>query len=140
MAGKHCIFSDFKPVVNSYIQREWQSQWDALTENKLHSFLPNVSDDIFRCRTNRREEVVLCRLHIGHSYFTHSHLLKGEERPYCHACDAPDSIEHILISCADLIEVRRKYYTAESMKVLFRDVPPDSIFAYLKEINMFNKI
>ena len=140
VAGKHVIFSDFKPVVNKYIQDEWQSQWDALTDNKLHKIIPSISDAIPRCRSNRREEVVLCRLHIGHSYFTHSHLLKGEERPFCFACDEPDNLEHVLISCADLIEVRRKHFSAESMKVLFRDVPPDSIFAFLKEINMFNKI
>ena len=140
VTGKHVIFSDFKPVVNKYVHDEWQSQWDALTENKLYKILPCLSDAVPRCRSIRREEVVLCRLHIGHSYYTHSHLLKGEERPFCFACDEPDTLEHILISCADLIEVRRKHYSAESMKVLFRDVPPDSVLSFLKEINMYTKI
>ena len=140
MASKHVFYSDFKPLINKYIQDEWQSQWDSFTENKLHSVVPSIRDDIPRNRTNRRQETVLCRLHIGHSYYTHSYLLKGEERPFCHACDQADTVEHILISCADLIEVRRKFYTAESMKVLFRDVPPDSIFAFLKEVNVYNKI
>ena len=140
VAGKHCVFSDFKPLVNMFIQGEWQAQWDAFTENKLHAIVPSLSDCVSHCRASRREETVLCRLHIGHTYYTHSYLWKGEDRPYCYACDEPDTIKHILISCADLIEVRRKYYTAESMKVLFRDVPPDSIFAFLKEINMYNKI
>ena len=123
-----------------FVQGELQAQWDALTENKLNRILPDMSEAIPRCRPSRREEVVLCRLHIGHTYYTHSHLLKGEERPFCFACDEPDTIEHILISCTDLIEVRTKYYTAESMKVLFRDVPPDRILAFLKEINMYCKI
>ena len=74
------------------------------------------------------------------SYYTHSFLLKGEERPFCFACDEPDTVERILISCADLIEVRRKHFTAESMKVLFRDVPPDRVLAFLREINIYNKI
>ena len=138
--GKHSIFSDFKPLVNEYIHREWQTHWDALTENKLHEIIPNILDCICRCRTNRREEVVLCRLHIGHSYFTHAHLLKDEEKPFCYSCHMSYTIEHILISCADLIDIRRKYYNAESMKVLFRDVPPDRIFAFLKEINIYHKI
>ena len=140
VTSKYCVFNDFKPLINMYMQGEWQVQWDTLTGNKLHSIVSNLSEKISHCRTNRREETVLCRLHIGHTYYTHSYLLKGEDRPYCYACDEPDTVEHILISCADLIETRQKYYTAESMKVLFRDVPPDNIFAFLRDINMFGKI
>ena len=38
-------------------------------------------------RTNRREETVIARLRIGHSFITHSFLLKGEEPPMCIRCD-----------------------------------------------------
>nr|KAG5697965.1 hypothetical protein BaRGS_030278 [Batillaria attramentaria] len=40
----------------------------------------------------------------------------------------------------NLTEVRQKYFTAESMELLFRNVPPDKIFGFLREVNLFHKI
>nr|KAG5697104.1 hypothetical protein BaRGS_002020 [Batillaria attramentaria] len=31
-------------------------------------------------------------------------------------------------------------YRVNSLKVLFRDVPPDSIFSFLEEVNLFYKL
>lgn len=44
--------------------------------------------------TNRIEETVISRLHIGHSYVTQSFLLKGEEPPVSIPCDELLTIEH----------------------------------------------
>ena len=33
-----------------------------------------------------------------------------------------------------------KFYQADNMKVVFRDVLPDKIFKFLKEIKVFNQI
>ena len=138
--SKTTAFADFKPAVNKYVHTLWQKSWDEETGNKLHKIVKKIDDPLLRCRPNRREEVVLCRLHIGHSYFTHAHLLKGEEAPYCYACDELETLEHLLISCIDLKEVRDKFFTAESMELLFRNVPPNDIFEYLRYIDIFYKI
>ena len=91
--------------------------------------------------TSRREETILTRLHIGHSYLTHSFLLKEEEEKHvCIGCDEDLTIEHILLHCWDFYDIRRRHYSAENLKILFRDVPPDKIFDFLKEMNIFNKI
>ena len=45
-------------------------------------------------------------LHIGHSFIIHSFLLKGEEPPVCIGCDELLTIEHILLTCSDLTEIR----------------------------------
>ena len=134
------VFSDFKPLINKYVHAQWQTSWDEQTENKLHTVITKIDDELPRCRQRRREEVVLSRLHIGHSYFTHAYLLKGEDMPYCYACDEPDTIQHILISCGNLCEARQKFYTAETMELLFRNVPPDRIFEFLKHIEIYAKI
>ena len=102
---------------------------------------PDRSDHLPNISSNRREESVLSRLHIGHSYLTHSFLLKEEEeKPVCIGCDENLTIEHILLHCWDFYDIRRKHYSAENLKVLFRDIPPDKIFDFLREINVFNKI
>ena len=72
----------------------------------------------------------MARLHIGHSFLTHSFLLKGEEPPVCIGCDKHLTIEHILLTCSDFIEIRESHFTAS----------PEKIFNFLKEINIFGKI
>ena len=76
--GELIPFSDVNLRTNKYIlelrQSEWMSSW-----------------------TNRKEETVMARLHIGHSFITHSFLLKGEELPMCFGCDKRLTIEHILL-------------------------------------------
>ena len=67
-------------------------------------------------------------------------LLKGDEQTVCIPCDEPLTVEHIVLSCADLIEVIKKYFTATSLKVLFQSVSLNGIFELLKEINVFNQL
>ena len=90
-------------------------------------------------RTNRKEETVMARLHIGHSFITHSFLLKGEELPMYIGCDKRLTIEHILLTFSDFIEIRESYFTAKSLRMLFKDISPEQIFNFLKEINIFEK-
>ena len=87
----------------------------------------------------RREEIVLARAHIGHSYITHSYLLKGDPMPECIPCYCALTVKHILIECVDFMEVRQKYFDVPDLKTLFKDVDPSQIFAFLKEIGLFKK-
>lgn len=57
--------------------------------------------------------------------------------PFCFACNKPFSVKHFLVLCADMIDIRRKHYTADTLKVLFRDVPLDKIINFLKEANLY---
>ena len=87
----------------------------------------------------QEKKTVLNRLHIGHSYFTHSFRLKKEEPPVCIARNTIVTVKHILIECADLLEVRKKYFWEISLYSLIRNVNPEKTFDYLKEIGMFIK-
>ena len=91
-------------------------------------------------RTNRKEETVRACLHIGHSFITHSFLLKGEEPPMCIGCDKRLTIEHILLTCSDFNEMRESHFTAQSLRMLFQNISPEKIFDFLKEINILGKM
>ena len=133
-------WADLKRKTSEYVFRLWQIAWNEEVRNKLYQVCPDVKNNISICRSNRREESVLARLHIGHSYLTHSFLLRGEPPPECYACSEPYSIKHVLIDCADLLEIRKKHYEVDSLKALFQDVAPANIFAFLKEINVYHNI
>ena len=129
-------FSDLKPLTAKYVYQVWQKEWDetGLVSNKFHEILPKLLDKLL-------ENTVLNRLHIGHSYLTHSFILGKEEAPVCVACSTGLTVKRILIECADLLEIRRKkYFEQKSLYLLFRNVSPKIIFDFLREIGVFYKI
>ncbi|GBL79124.1 hypothetical protein AVEN_92375-1 [Araneus ventricosus] len=66
---------DLKKYIKSSLQMKWQRHWDQEINNKLHSIKPiieNWSEDV-----NRKRGTILTRLRIGHTRFTHRHLLLG---------------------------------------------------------------
>ena len=86
-------------------------EWDEFLENKLYKIFPVLKECISCLQKNRKEETVMARLHIGHSFLTHSFLLKGEEPRMCIRCDKRLTIEHILLTCLDFIEIREPLYS-----------------------------
>ena len=133
-------FSDLKPRTNKCILELWQSEWDEFPENKLYKIFPELKECISCPRKNRKEETVMARLHIAHSFLTHSFLMKGEEPPMCIGCDKRLTIEHILLTYSDFIEIRESHFTAKSLRMLFKDISSEKIFNVLKEINIFGTI
>ena len=133
--------TDFKPQIQKLLQNKWQESWNAETNNKLHTVKPVLGEWCPAYQPTRRDEVVLARLRIGHSYLTHSYLLKrGEDPPECVFCQEPYTIKHILLDCADLIIVRHQYFNADSLKNLFDNVPVHKILDFLKAINIYFKL
>lgn len=106
--------------------------------NKLFSIKPVLREWLLSSRPSCREEIVLCRLRIGHSYLTHSHLLKGEPVPQCVPCFTGLTVIHIFIE--DFAPIRNKYFNVHNMHELFNFVRPDLIIKFLKDINILNKM
>src|SRR6218665_1917084 len=92
------------------------------------------------CQHNRRDEVVLARLRIRHTYLTHAYLLKNEDAPQCVCCNCPLSVQHVLVSCIDFAPTRQKYYSQHSLYDVFENLPAKNILMYLKEIQLYNEI
>ena len=98
--------------------KETESEWSEFLDNKLYKIFPVLKECISCPRKKRKEEIVMARLHIGHSFVTHSFLLKGEEPPLCIGCDKRLTIEHILLTCSDFIEIIVSHFTAVYRPIL----------------------
>ena len=134
-------FSDLKSPANKYILALWQLEWDEFPGNKLHKIFPFLKECVVCPRTNRKEETVIAQMHIGHFFITHSFLLKGEEPSMCTGCDELLTIEHILLTCSDVIEISESHFRAQSQCVLFQDISPQKICNFLrKKFNILGKI
>ena len=83
-----------------------------------------LSISCLKCKCIRKEEVVLARLHLGHTRVTHSYLL-GEEQPQCVGCDAPFTVRHFLLECGNFAQVRNNCFNVDNMEQLFQDIHID---------------
>jgi len=69
--------SDYFYHIRSLSLKHWQDSWNSETLNKLHAIEPKVN--VFNVyRLPRRDEIIIHRLRIGHTFLTHGHLLRGD--------------------------------------------------------------
>ncbi|GFV41845.1 RNase H domain-containing protein [Trichonephila clavipes] len=87
--------SDMNRVIMHHIFKIWQESWSKQLDNKLHSVKPVIG--AWPVMPMRRTDVKLTRLRIGHTPFTHRHLLFGERAPECPSCNVSYTVHHILI-------------------------------------------
>ena len=141
-ARSHVCWSDLKSRVDMYICTICQELWNNETRNKLYEILPDLKESL--CGTAgalcRKQESAMTRLRIGHTWISHSYLLKKEDQPVCHACRCPFTVKHVLIECSDFTHIRNKFHTTTDVHTLFQKVDSSGITKYLKEIKLYDKI
>jgi hypothetical protein len=64
-------------------------------------------------------------------------MLNNEERPECIPCNSNFSLRQVLIDCVDVVDVRQTFYNVSNLYDLSIDVGGDTIFKFLKEINLY---
>ena len=131
--------SDFYPLINDYISTSWQRLWSSETCNKLRNIDPDVKVTK-TYRLPRRDECIIHRLRIGHTYITHGFLLRKEDPPECITCQLPLTVEHILLNCLVFTSIRHKYFTCTTMADLFGKVPSRTIVDFIKETGLYHKV
>ena len=115
-------YTNLKPSIHRFIFQKWQERWSSCPDNKLFKIKPTLGEWRPGFRNSRREEVVLSRLRIGHTYFSHSFILRQEDPPECIACQEGYSVKHVLLHCTDLSLIRQRFYDVPDMKSLFETV------------------
>ena len=131
-------FSDFRSLSSIYCHQKWQESWSKCTENKLFKLQPELNKPIPVVSSTRKEESILCRLQIGHTYVTHGFLLRNEDPPWCHGCDTLFTVKHFLSECNDLIEERGRFFGNNGFLEIFKD--PVNIFKFLEKTRLYYKI
>lgn len=91
---------------------------------------------------SHREEVVLCRLHIGHTRLTCGFVTSRGDPPVCTVCDEALMVEHLLVSCCPHIRVRRWCCLFTSLsEVLWDDETCiKRLFEFLRRCNLIKSM
>ena len=131
-------YADLKPVVNSYIQQEVQIKWDVSAHGTdLYLLKLTLGPPKKFKHLTRAEEVVITRLRIGHTKATKSHILSRGPPTACQHCGQTLTIEHMLLECTVLQQIRDEYYMADSLRTLFETIPETCIVEFLREAAFF---
>ncbi|GBM44896.1 Caspase-7 [Araneus ventricosus] len=88
------------------------------TNNKLHVIKPVLSHWVMKL--DRRCDVVLTRLRIGHTRLTHKYLLFEESPPTCSHCGDILTVKHILTDCV-AVNRRRLRESKDSQKKEYKE-------------------
>ncbi|KAE9521571.1 hypothetical protein AGLY_018035 [Aphis glycines] len=133
---------DIHRNVNTYCTNLWESEWRRTPNNKLRE-IKNTTEYWPKPHTsNRKDEVVINRLRIGHSKMSHGHLMRREEPAMCLTCGEPLTVKHLLIHCRIHIDTRKSLKLPDN---LFEALSPihdntNKIIIFLKQIDMYNLI
>ena len=101
-------------------------------------------------RNNRREEIILSRMRLGHTKLPHSYIIDQDIRPECDTCDRALTVRHLLTYCTKYDEQRRQliglcqnHHMELGMGVLLGDNYPDitdAVFGFLRDCDLYTKI
>ncbi|XP_035204893.1 uncharacterized protein LOC118179840 [Stegodyphus dumicola] len=133
-------FTDIRNYIRTKVLFRWQEFWECQTLNKLRQVKPNLV--YWESRGNRKEDVLLTRLRIGHCKLIHQFLLKGDNEPICGTCNVPVSVNHILTCCPALSQKREFYINSTNVNLtdLIGRKPHINLISFLKDISFYHMI
>ena len=133
------VFMKIQPFISSL----WQERWDKEVGNKLHAIMPQIDEKYYSGCTNRKDEVIINRLRIGHTRSTHSFRMENRSHPpLCDQCEGDHelTVKHILIECNFLKIIRRRHYDVTDLNQLFKTVSSKRILDFVKDIGLYNSL
>ena len=134
--------TDFIPLVKSFIRSKWQNQWNITKDDRLGYIMP-VIKPFHTNSLNRKDEIVIHRIRIGHTRLTQSYKMEDpfKVRPPCPFCNNDEiAVKHLLIDCQHFDNIRNNYYSVSNMKDLLENIPFHTLIKFLKESRLYQLI
>jgi ribonuclease HI len=133
-------YCDAKKYAVHLLYEKWQEVWDQNTHNKLRAIKQSIT--AWRTNPSRKYDVIITRLRIGHTRYTHRHLLLRDPAPMCQQCTTIMSVKHILVECPVYASQRLYYFQSHcfELKDILSSVPHRNIFSFIKSIGFYPHI
>ena len=88
------IFSDIKQFVNKYVYEVWKTQWESNNNNKLNEIIKNPTNNISDFGLSRKDRIIITRLRIGHTNFSHKFIIERTPPPMCNCINNQSFRKH----------------------------------------------
>ncbi|XP_058828254.1 uncharacterized protein LOC131688120 [Topomyia yanbarensis] len=129
------ITKSFTNQVATRFTRHWGSSWGHT--QKIKGDTTKWTD-----RSSRAEQRILSRLRVGHTKTTHTHTISRADSPTCETCYTRKTVEHQLVNCLELADLRRQHDLPPSLRdILCNDpVREEVLLPFLKDADLFQKV
>lgn len=142
---------EYVPYIRSACFDQFNSMWVNDTRQTNLKSIKHVTGNWMSCRRKvRREEIVLCRLRLGHTRISHSFIIDRDVRPECSTCGRYVTVQHMLIECPNYADQRRRlsvlcrhHRAPMELGTLLGDSYPDiidALFKFLHDSELIKKI
>ncbi|XP_072400997.1 uncharacterized protein [Diabrotica undecimpunctata] len=135
------LHQDLAATIKQHTRKIWQNHWNR-QNTKLYIINPTVYSFKIPSMT-RRDKLIIRRLRIGHTRFTHAYLMTSENPPACEHCDSHRLTgEHLLVECS----YYRIYYrlahniTGNLKQILSSPNVYSALIDFLKDCRLYYRI
>ena len=145
----HVGYREFFPQIRECIARHFTNIWHDYRPTLLKAIKPDIAFWTSSVRSNRKEEILLSRMRLGHTLITHAHVIDRLPPPTCDSCRCQLNVRHILLDCQRFARQRRAVRAAcqasnmpMNIATLLGDcnsVIIDAVFRFLKECGLYNR-
>ena len=143
-------YRELLPMIRKSIKEKFAELWHDFRPTLLKEVKPNVGHWMSSSHSNRREEIILARLRLGHTLLTHRHILDREPPPICDRCRCTLDVPHILLHCRKFCAERQNLETEcllsdvqmNVASLLGNEFPliTDAVFAYLMDCGVAQRV
>lgn len=134
------LANDFKHILKTKIFQHWEDKWSNTTDNKYRLIRNSTSHWSCVNLLSKRDSVVLTRLRLGHTRYTHSYLMAKETPPICDSCKQNISVQHIFNHCSKYTAIRRKL-SINGIDALKDDLKSiKNVISYMKLTDLYDQI
>ena len=143
-------YREFLPRIRERVAERFANLWQEYRDTFLKEIKPIAGLWSSSIRTNRREEIVLARLRLGHTVLTHSYIIDRLAPPLCPSCQLPQTVPHVLLDCQkyrrqrQLLQLQcRALNVPMTVSTVLGDgnrSVTDALFRFLKECELLSKL
>ena len=138
--------TDMNGRIRTAVIAKWQNEWASLQNNKLRAIKETTRAWVSSANPNRKVEIALARLRIGHTRLTHKYLMEGQRNqpPVCSTCLHEQlTVKHIIVECPSYTWARGRYFRPGStMSDILgdRNIDIPNVITFLRIIDVLDKL
>lgn len=128
---------DVRLWVKNVIWDSWAQRWNrAVHARKIKPTVERWED-----LTSRRELVILSRLRTGHTRLSHNMSGRGDFKILCENCNTHNSVEHFIVNCPTLENLRIKHnITCIQTALSPQKTGQTALLDFLKDAKLYDAI
>ena len=143
-------YREYVPSVRKCVSDLFSDLWRDYRLTHLKQLKPATGYWDTSVRQSRKEEVILCRLRLGHTLLTHSHVIDQVPPVICDVCHCRLDVRHLLLDCRKFVAARRdlnlvcrgvgKVLNLENVLGNSDSVILDALFEYLRRCDLLDQL